>query len=476
MRGRIDWRYALGLELTDPGFHYSVLSEFRKRLVEGHAETLLLDRLLVRLTERKLLRAHGKQRTDSTHVLAAIRTMNRPELVMETFRATLNELATLAPTWLRALSPAEWQERYGCRIEETRLPSGKTARLELAETVGRDGQALLQAVQERDDLRGLPQIATLRQVWERHFLRSSTCGVEELHWRPDAELARAAEAIESPYDPEARHSTKHDLAWTGYKVHLTETCDPDLPRLITDVQTTVATKQDVSCTAAIQQSLVARDLLPIRQLVDAGYVDAELLLSSQEQHGVELFGPTRLNPSWQLREGGYNLTQFQIDWEERQAICPEGRTSTNWQESKTKMYEQPVVYVRFARPDCAGCPSRSRYVRSEAGRPRTLILRSHAHHQALQEMRAQLSTEVGRREYQLRAGIEGTLSQGVRRSGLRTARYRGLSKTHLQHVATAAALNVLRVVNHLAAVPPRPGSPASRVWPLEFANSIGPFV
>jgi transposase len=219
------------------------------------------------------------------------------------------------------------------------------------------------------------------------------------------------------------------------------------------VQTTEATTQDVSCTAAIQQSLAERELLPSRQLADAGYVDAELLVSSREQHAIELFGPTRLNPSWQAREGGYDQTQFQLDWDQHQATCPEGKRSVSWHASTAQSYGYPIVSVRFATPDCAACPSRLKCVRSEAGRPRTLILRSRAQQEALAQARTQISTEEGRREYQQRAGIEGTLSQGVRRSGLRRTRYRGLQKTHLQHVATATALNLVRAVNYLSEVP-----------------------
>src|SRR4029434_2465344 len=108
VRARIDWKYLLGLALTDPGFDCSVLSECRDRLLAGNAEELLLDKLLERCRTMGLLTVRGQQRTDSTHVLAAIRVMNRLELVAETLRAALNEVATVAPTWLQALAPPVW--------------------------------------------------------------------------------------------------------------------------------------------------------------------------------------------------------------------------------------------------------------------------------------------------------------------------------------------------------------------------------
>jgi len=305
VRARIDWKYALSLELEDSGFDFSVLCEFRTRLLESGAESLLLDRMLAVFAEKKLLKARGRQRTDSTHVLAAIRAMNRLEVVTETMRATLNDLATVAPEWLRGVAPTDWQQRYDQRAEQTRLPHGEKARQEFARAVGQDGELLLKWIAEqRPDLNERASVQTLRKMWGRHFARSET---GPLLWRKDADLPRAATAIESPYDTDARHSDKHGLSWTGYKVHLTETCDPGLPRLVTHVHTTAATTQDVSCTAAIQQGLADKGLLPSRHLVDCGYVDADLLVSSRRQHEVELFGPARYNPSWQAREGGHDL-------------------------------------------------------------------------------------------------------------------------------------------------------------------------
>ena len=454
VRARIDWKYAMGLELSDPGFNFSVLSEFRDRLVSGKAEQLLLDKMLTLFQEKNLLKARGKQRTDSTHLLACIRAMNRLELVVETLRAALNSLTTLAPDWLGSVAPAQWHARYDLRAEQARLPTGEKARKEYAQTVGEDGLLLLSLLEGQPPaFQELETVQTLRQVWKRHFARSETGSVL---WRGDADLGRAATAIESPYDTEARHSNKHDLSWTGYKVHLTETCDEQLPHLITNVHTTVATTQDVACTQDIQQELADKALLPARHIVDAGYVDARLLVESQQKHDIDLFGPTRINPSWQAREGGYDQSQFHIDWDKQQATCPEGKVSIWWGPTCAKPEAPPQVTARFSRSDCAACPNRAKCVRSGAGRPRALVLPERECFEALQETRMRLTTQEGRTEYKKRAGIEGTLSQGVRLCDLRHARYRGLNKTHLQNVVTAAGLNVLRVINHLNGLPLTP--------------------
>jgi transposase len=121
VRGRIDWKYALGLDLSDPGFDASVLTEFRERLVAGQAETVLLDVLLERCKQRGWLKAGGNQRTDSTHVLARVRSLSNLECVGETLRAVLDDVALLAPDWLASQISPEWFERYSHRVENYRL-------------------------------------------------------------------------------------------------------------------------------------------------------------------------------------------------------------------------------------------------------------------------------------------------------------------------------------------------------------------
>jgi Transposase DDE domain len=223
-----------------------------------------------------------------------------------------------------------------------------------------------------------------------------------------------------------------------------------MPRLITNVHTTPSTTQDVACTADIQYSLSRKQLVPSRHFVDAGYIDADLLVESAEKYGIELVGPARGNSSWQSREGGLDAGQFQIDWNNRQAVCPAGKRSVDWHECQTNQ-QQPrqIVKVKFGHKDCLSCENRTQCVRSKTGGPRQLLLQAKAYHQALEQARALMASEEGRREYRNRAGIEGTISQGVRRGTLRRSRYICLEETHLQEVATAAGINILRTVSFL---------------------------
>jgi transposase len=139
VRSRIDWQYVLRLELTDAGFDASVLSEFRTRLITGAAESLLFDTLLTWCRHRQLVKARGRQRTDSTHILAAVRALNRIEVVGETLRHALNTLAVAAPAWLHAVRHPDWRDRYTRRAEDDRLPTTQAARAALTLTIGNDG-------------------------------------------------------------------------------------------------------------------------------------------------------------------------------------------------------------------------------------------------------------------------------------------------------------------------------------------------
>jgi transposase len=455
VRGRIDWKYALCLPLDDPGFDASVLSEFRDRLLAGEAEAQLFETLLGVLREQGLVKARGRQRTDSTHVLAAIQVLNRLELVGEALRHALNTLAAVVPDWLQSWVPAGWFDRYVHRFSEYRLPDGLAARAALAEQIGADGRDLLAAVCAAAApgwLREVPAIETLRQAWVQQFYAG-----EPIRWRDAKDLPPAAVLISTPYDPEARYSWKRSTSWTGYKAHLTETCDDDAPHLLTDVQTTAATTADNTVTATIQEHLAGRALMPRVQFVDTGYVTSDHLVTSETDYGCTLFGPIHEDSSWQARaKTGFAQSDFALDWAAERATCPQGKTSMDWKPT-TDTAGHAVVRIRFTPADCDPCPVRGRCVAST--RARMLLIRPQPHYDALNAARRRQHTAEFKAQYSRRAGIEGTVSQGVSLGDLRRTRYRGLAKTRLLHLLIATALNFVRVAAWLAE---RPRAPTRR--------------
>ena len=361
VRTRIDWKYALGLELDDPGFDHSVLCEFRARL-----------------TEAGLLRSRGRQRTDATHVLAAVRTLSRLEMVGESLRAALEQLAQADPDCLLPLVEPEWDKRYGRKVEIGKVPGGKARVTALAEAFGRDGQKILAAAWATDApprLRTLTQVEILRRVWVHHYYWDAR---GRLRWRDGRALPPASLRFDSPYDTDAHYCVKRDTGWSGYRTHFTETCTSELPEVVVHVATTIAPVQDGRLTAQIHDDLAAIDLTPDEHAVDAAYISPVQIERARRVHGITLLGLVAPDHSHQAKSG-----------------------------------------AGFDKAACLACPVRPQCTAAVSG-PRSLaLLPTRELHEIQQHNRLDQRTEHWQRRYAIRAGIEATLSQNVRAYGLR---------------------------------------------------------
>jgi transposase len=454
VRRCIDWKYALSLDLHDPGFDFTLLHDFRERLLTHAAVQRLLDTFLAACKGRGWIKTRGTQRTDSTYVVAAIRRLYSLECVQEAMRYALNQLSEGNAAWVRQRVPLAWYERYGPRAEVARFPKETSKRDALALQIGADGYTLMEWLWRDESpqyLRDLPAVEILRQIWVQHYYRCTVPGLETLRWRSTDEQPPAALLLQSPYDVDARYSQKRETQWVGYKVHISETCDVGQPDVITQVSTTSATTSDFVMGPVIHEDLAARDLLPGTHLVDSGYVVAEVLVSAQQQQ-IDVVGPPLRSSSRQQRDGqGYDLHAFVIDWKAQQAQCPQGQRSVKWTPGRSQTGES-VIRIRFARATCRVCATRQACTSSPEA-PRQLTVKPQAYHEALQAARQRQETPEFRAQYALRAGVESTLSQAVRRFALRQSRYIGLARTHLQQVLTATAMNVVRVIDWLRGKP-----------------------
>ncbi len=266
----------------------------------------------------------------------------------------------------------------------------------------------------------------------------------------DAEgLPPGRSRITSPYDLDARWGVKRDTFWNGYKVHVTETCGTGggaaaaAPHLITGVETTDATVPDNQMTDSIHARLGQRGLLPGEHLVDSGYPSAELLVSSPARYGITLVTPVLADTSPQARAGaGFDRAAFAIDFDARQATCPQGHASSSW--NPVTQRGTDTIVITFPASVCGPCPVRELCTTS-GKRRRQLTVHPRAVHQAQLAARAAQPTRDFQARYALRAGVEGTIRQGVAVTGMRQARYRGLDKTRLEHVYAATALNLIRL-------------------------------
>ena len=327
------------------------------------------------------------------------------------------------------------------------MPKKQAEREALALEVGADGFVLLNALDASDApaaAREVPMVGTLRDVWRIHYARE---GDGPPRWRAGSELPPVGERLQSPYDPEMHYSTKRGMEWSGYKVHVTETCDEDAAHLITHAMTCPAMQPDMASTAAIHERLADKGLLPAEHFVDSAYVDAALLVGSRRDHGISLEGPVRGVANQFARAKGYEQRHFAINWDREQVTCPQGKTSVTWQAGRDQA-GVPRIQVMFSRTDCGACAARPLCTPAKAAR-RSVYFHPRPEYEALNAARARMHDPAWKQRYSVRAGIEGTLSQGVRAFGIRRSRYIGLAKTGLQQACTAAAMNVSRIVNWL---------------------------
>lgn len=457
---RLDWKYVLHLPLNYPGFDYSVLSEFRQRLLAQHAEQRVFEKLLVQLKTLGLVRGRGVQRTDSMAVLSAVTRLTRLELIYETLRLALMTMKRTDATWFQRMIPQRFVEEYGERGEQERWvkesgEKGHAAVQLRAAKIGQDGQWLLERIAAADtpkEMQDLPEVATLRTVWAQQFeqrppLADSAGGPVPFALREHVASA-GAETICTPHDPETRYSTKRGHEWEGYKLHLTETVDEAAPRIITDIRTTLATTADFDLVEPIQEKLVERDVAPAQQLLDMGYVSGRNIAQSSGR-GIELIGPARVGGGPQRKlPDGVTLSQFELDYAQQVAHCPGGQTSVYWRE--TGCAEPREIHIRFAGATCGACPLYARCVTRKGSKPQGRILKLRGYHEVLAQQRVKQKTEQFKELYRHRAGIEATLSLGVRTQGLRVSRYIGLKKTSLQHSFIAVACNLKRAAWWLA--------------------------
>jgi transposase len=441
---RLDWKYALHLPLAYTGFHFTDLYAFRQRLLAHGKERLVFDQVLEALKKMGMLKARGKIRTDSTQVLGVVERLSQLELVLESVRVALRAVTEMAPDWASQHLPATFSEAYELRQSEFGLSQAQVEqRLVRA---GQDGFWFLAQLDREapDELRHLPEVERLRTVLEQQFPGGPTAP-------PAMKRPSGKDIIESPHEPEVRRGTKRSQSWIGYKDQISETCEPDLPHLIVDLEATGALENDSPELAPLRQRLQAHGLVPGEHYVDQGYMSGKDLLASA-QAGTKLMGVPLEDTQG---PEGFRQADFAIDEAQQIATCPAGQQSQVWSEKLIQAAPQPQVQIRFAAAACQACAFFGTCTSSPQGRSLTL----HPYRQALAARRAEAKTEAFRERMHRRAGIEATISELVRAHGLRQARYRGLAKLRLQNFFTALAVNLKRLARWCSQHPAVPALP-----------------
>jgi transposase len=438
----LGWKYALDLELSEEGFHATVLVYFRDRLEENKAERLIFDEILELLIETGLVKKRGKQRLDSTHVLGYVKEMSRLECAVETVRLGLEALASEMSVGGR---PEFW-DRFWALYVQSKLDWGlsKADRQSRYRQCGQDIRELLEWVDtHHHNLSELKAIKLLRRVFSEQF--------EMVEGKLQPIQRRPPRSVQNPHDPDAHYANKGKKQWVGYKVHVVESVDPDEPakrkgepteQFITEILTTEAALDEMAGLAeALKQEQQHHEIKPPAMYADGGYV-TETTLGEAEQSGMELLGPTRPDP----HKGPYNADAFEVDLDKRQAICPQGKISTQWSHIQDAYMGTEYYRIEWA-SQCDRCAVQKKCTRAKNGR-RILVVGPR--HDLVQKRRKEMRQPDYSKSMHPRNGIEGTHSELTRGHGLRRTKYRGISRVSLSHYHMGAACNVKRYLKLLA--------------------------
>jgi transposase len=432
----------LDLELPYEGFHPTVLVYFRDRLEEQKAERVIFDGVVELLIELGLVKRAGKQRIDSTHILGYVKEMSRLECAVETVRLALEELSGVVVVGKR---PEFWERLWALYVQsEVGWGLSKAERDSRYRQCGQDIKELLEWIDKSDSKLGeIESVKLLRRVFEEQF--------EMVEGTLQSRRTRPSRAVQNPHDPDAHYADKGTKQWIGYKVHVVESVDPKEPakmkaepgeHFITEVVTTEAAQDEMAGLAeGLKRQQEHHEIRPEAMYADGGYV-TESTLSQAEQNAMELLGPTRPDP----HKGPYNADGFIVDVENRRAVCPQGKISTQCSRIKDSYMGTEYYRLEWA-SQCDSCPVQKQCTRSKSGR-RMLVVG--LRHDLVQKRREQMRAENFSRSMHPRNGIEGTHSELVRGHGLRRTKYRGLSRVALSNYFIAAACNVKRYLYRLA--------------------------
>jgi len=438
---RLDWLYALHLPLTWGGFHPTDLTHFRERLIAHAAEGLIFDKVLGLARALGFLKQVRMQRSDSTHIISYTEKLGRLELVCETLRLALETIERAAPAWRARVIPEAFVTTYGTRRATWQVSADAMAHEQVR--VGQDGLWLLAQLDQDAPRELLEQaaIVTLRTVWAQQFTQSpDDNGPPSVALKAHGGAGKSKDEIVTPHDCSVRWFKKRQTVWEGYKAHVTETVEAGAVQLITDIELVAANAGDNEALAGIQTRLIARGLGPREHYVDQGYTSGTNLVASAGR-GIELVG--RVAGDTSKKPDGYRLADFHLDFAGGQATCPAGHTVPLWLRGDPPGSQKSMADFK---PHCAACPFKALCAPKTASRQ----IHPGPYYEARVARRAEQQTAAFKTRLKRRAAVEGTISELVRRYGLRYARYRGFAKVRLQMLIAAAAANLHRVARALA--------------------------
>ena len=450
LRYHLGWKYALNHEMNEAVFDPTVLVRFRAKLLEHEQGRLLFERILKGLQDAGLVPRKYKQRLDSTHVLGMIAKMSRLECVRESIRLALKELDRILGESQR---PDFWGvlwERYVENKLDYKTPEGelKNKMQQAGEDIQRLGRWLGDQKEKQEVIQQAVQVKLLDRVFAEQYAVKEGEAMEVRGEEPVG-------AVKNPHDADvawaAKGQGKNRKGFEGYKVQVAETVSEEplekgepARNFLTAVRIQRAPESDEAGRQEVLEEQAQMGLeKPEVEYVDGAYVSAKEIVQAEEE-GRRLMGPVQPAPS--PRNKAFSAEVFQVSVEERKALCPAGKQSTQC----SRLEEEKTGKVSYRLEwswECQECPLRGQCV-GQGQKHRSLVVGEH--HTALQNRRREMKNPEFKEEMKKRNAIEGTQSELIRAHGARRARYRGIRRVKLQFYLIGAACNVKRWLKRAA--------------------------
>lgn len=425
LKFRLDWKIAFGLTVDFIGFHPTVLTYFRDRLLANSKASYAFDQILKCLTEQGLVKSGGKQRIDSTHVIAAVRELTRIDLLHETLRLFCVDLEGY--TDCLAGETLTIQSKYVDKVSTYRTTDND--KKDLIRQAGIAMRGLIEWTKSYSDksIEELTSFKVLKTVYEQNFIDNGDSQMPDL-----IKISTGKGHICNPHDPDAEYGNKGKKTWVGYKAQVAETVGQE-QNFITHIDIENATDFDGSCVEGIIDDLEKIGIEPSELYGDTHYNTTGNIEALKEK-SIDLKGPV----PQATKEKSEKDVGFTVDTEAKKVICPNGMESKNF-----RIEPSGRIGSSFPKEVCLICDRRHICEPN----PRGKIYNQRPENETLAERRKKMQDEAYQKDLHHRNGIEGTISGLVRGQKLRRLRYKGKQKGQLQVKMTGAAANVRRLFN-----------------------------
>lgn len=439
---RIDWKIALHIPIEqNKSFDPSTLCYFRKRLKENNKMSLIFDKIIQFAIKKDFIKSHTNQRIDATHIVKHVNRISTTDLLFRTVKCVVDEIKKKDKEYYEKFVPEYIKERYMNKFSSFGMSKEKRGERQIE--IVEDGLLLKKLLEDEKS----EKLNDMKQVCIMDTIFNENVKIEEIEIENDkkkflkvTEIECPKQTIFEPHDPTLKLGKKGKTSWVGSKCHIAETAESGEISLITGMIQQEAKANDQKIHDKLNESNERNGLNPNKIYADGNYISSESIKNYRE-NGQELMGYIGKDTS--DRHDDFKNEKFDIDLENKTAICPEGKKSEKCNEQKDGSF-----CIFFKKEDCQSCSKFGLCVGKAKEKKRVLHICKYF--DILIERRTQQKNEDFKKEMKIRAQVESTISELVRFHGLRKIKYEGEEGRQLQFYFSGSALNVKRIIKKIA--------------------------